>query len=352
MSFWSNIKKATAATVETLNHAASLAADAAEVMRASTEILAMKSHVSLLEKEIDSPGVLLFSALEKSEKRKELLLKYDELVRLVRLVRLVDEDEGRHVLHKKRLLLDEVRDNSIRAKVDEIRRTQSKISISVFSLPVEEIGENKALLSKIDRLIDILRSGDKHGVLDLARKSRDSVLVRIEALERLRKEEVRTEFSSGALKSCVEFYDGKPHGIIRCWYENGTLKTEANFSNGSLSGHAKHWFEGGGLMVEAIFKPEEKVSEFDVFLKDGTKVLHFEDSSGDGFADCWLWDGVRLGRVYFRDKKPRKVGFILRVILNVKLWRSLWVSWREGCYRERFGEMAGVFRTLPASGMV
>ena len=328
MSFWGDIKRASSATVGALNSAVEAAADAAEILDGSVKVVAVRSRIMRLEGELERSDLGSLSSFELAEKREELLLKYEELARFVAGV---DSEEA---LLKKARLLSEMRDESSENLVDSINSVLSRIDLTDFSLPVDEIRERKVLLGDIDRLIGILKLSDSRDLIGWARQLRETIVAKIGLLEKRRKVEFHGEYPSGVRLCCVERYDGRPHGVSRYWYESGVLKTEANFSQGVLCGRSKHWCEDGSLMVDSCFDPGRGASEVSVFLKDGSRIVHAEFSKGVGFADVWLWDGTYAGRAYKHGDGFGRPGFILRVLLKPKVWGALWRARKEGFYRQ------------------
>ena len=66
--------------------------------------------------------------------------------------------------------------------------------------------------------------------------------------------DVKTFYSSGAIKALTVYMDGQRHGLEKTYYEKGGLQAENNYVNNNLSGSVRQYYESGVLKKEANYK--------------------------------------------------------------------------------------------------
>ncbi len=104
-------------------------------------------------------------------------------------------------------------------------------------------------------------------------------------------------YYSGKVRSEVEYKDGKPYGIGKCFYESGKVNHEHPYKDGVYDGVEKQYYEDGTLSQEVIYKSG---------VKEGVGKTYYP--GGSIKAEIPFENGLRNGvvKIYYPNKKLKE----------------------------------------------
>ena len=126
---------------------------------------------------------------------------------------------------------------------------------------------------------------------------------------------LRLYYESGKLNEEMPFKDGKPEGLVKIYYESGKLKGEMLFKDGKPEGLVKTYYESGKIKEEKIFKNGKLEGTSKIYSEETgkkTKEIQFKNGVTDGVVRNYYENGALNSELYFKNgKKSGDVSFYL-----------------------------------------
>src|SRR5690606_980491 len=280
-------------------------------------------RIRRLELELDLPSSQVLSPQDRTAKRQEIRQCCNQIIAL-------EGSRSASAILAKRNNLDAlITKQSIDNVVAEINRLKGEGKSRTFPLAIDAIRHQQQLLLHLDRLLSLLGADGDSRWKERINQLRDEANGKIADLEPQRCTQDEGRYPTGTRKSLVRMRDGRRQGSSEYWYESGATRIKAHFLAGKLYGESKCWREDGSLCavldVPAIGEPVR----WTLCLEEGQKISAFQFGDNDGHGDIWLWNGVYAGRVGIRNGRVRKVGFIFRLLGNLKFWSACFKAMRK-----------------------
>lgn len=118
---------------------------------------------------------------------------------------------------------------------------------------------------------------------------------------------LRLYYESGKLNEEMPFKDGKPEGLVKTYYESGKIKEEKIFKNGKLEGTSKIYSEETGKKTKEIqFKNGVTDGVVRNYYENGAlnSELYFKNGKKSGDVSFYLENGKLCARVIYKDDHP------------------------------------------------
>lgn len=97
-----------------------------------------------------------------------------------------------------------------------------------------------------------------------------------------------TYYDNGAVKSRVNFVNGRMHGKAFNYYKSGKVHSEFEYTNGAHAGTTRWYFESGKLYQEIPYENDMKHGLFKQYFENGqveAELPYFEDYEGLGLKE-------------------------------------------------------------------
>lgn len=112
----------------------------------------------------------------------------------------------------------------------------------------------------------------------------------------------KTEFfSNGAVRTILNFKEGKRHGEFIYYHDNGQLKLTGNYNMDLLDGEVKSYYNNGKIKHLQNYKDGIRVGESILYYKNGNieQYCVLKDEKPDGVMKTYYWAGnPRLEATY------------------------------------------------------
>jgi antitoxin component YwqK of YwqJK toxin-antitoxin module len=103
---------------------------------------------------------------------------------------------------------------------------------------------------------------------------------------------------------CIDWKEGKIHGISNTWYLNGKMESQREFSENMKNGLSLAWYEDGELMMIEDYE-KDKLKKGEYFEK-GSKQPISRIIEGNGYATLFDLKGQFLTRIQYENSIPQQ----------------------------------------------
>jgi len=115
-------------------------------------------------------------------------------------------------------------------------------------------------------------------------------------------------YPAGDTARIQQFFNGKPHGVLKEWYDNLVLKELRYFDNGYKTGMHRGWYENGINKFTANFRDDMYDGNVKEWQANGNlyRDFNYVDGHESGMQRMWESDG-RL-KANYEVREGRKFG--------------------------------------------
>ena len=332
MSFFSDLKRTTKATVGAVSKGVELLTFAAEEMDKGAEILVLKAECYRLETKLRRLKNHKSSAFEVSDVRRQLIEAYH------RAIPEVNDIDRQSIASKLEAILVEEDKDEIRSVLDRVKSKEFSLECVANWTPISKIRALESL--KSDYLLIAKLAGklaDKALVIESKERISD-IADEIVELEKLRYEEVTEKYASGRQKSVIRRRDGLLHGKTEYWYDSGEPWKIICYKNGQPEGTCNLFRKDGSVLIEINVNLLTSTIVQKVYLSGGEQVLDGQLVEGSGEIRFWLWNGVSVGCAKYHEGKLQKVPLYLGLMIRPRVWWSIFQAAKNEKVKARFDE--------------